>query len=161
MVLPICILSCCLPTNPNIASNFFFFLTVPHDPQDLSFPTRDQVCAPVPPAVEAHSLNHWIAREVLSLFWKRVKSSPLKPYLTALPTLLLPPLNWPVLITMPHASRRVWRYLISGCIWFCGCLYVVPKSEHKIQMIKFPLCPYKHQDCIWDLNKWLINMLWM
>ena len=42
-------------------SVFFNFLALSPSMQDLSSPTRDRAA---PPAVEAHSLNHWTAREV-------------------------------------------------------------------------------------------------
>ena len=40
---------------------YFNFLAVPCHMWDLSFPTRDQTCAP---GVEAQSLNHWTTKEV-------------------------------------------------------------------------------------------------
>ena len=49
-------------------SNFFFFLAMPHSLWDLTSITRGQTCAPgikpVPPALEAWSLNHWRAKKV-------------------------------------------------------------------------------------------------
>ena len=39
---------------------FFLFLAALRGMQDLSSLTRDK---PVPPSVEAQSLNHWTARE--------------------------------------------------------------------------------------------------
>ena len=48
---------------------FFFFLAESHSMQDLSFQTLGM--EPVPPALEARSLNHWTTREVPKT-WPRV-----------------------------------------------------------------------------------------
>ena len=49
----------------SITVYLFLFSAPPHGMWDLSSPTRDQ---PVPPAVEAQSLNHWTARKVPKIY---------------------------------------------------------------------------------------------
>ena len=48
-----------------------FFFSLPNSMLDIISPTKDWICAPIPPAtpsVEARSLNHWTSREVSSFF---------------------------------------------------------------------------------------------
>ena len=53
-----------METSKSFVKCFFFLLPIPCGMWDLSSPTRDGPgIKPMPPAVEAQSLNHWNTRE--------------------------------------------------------------------------------------------------